>query len=87
MTGNTIADRIPAFRLPDVKLLTYPAKAGPVEQPMSPAKANKAYNAVPPFFNTDALLSVPGHMIPTEKPQMPQPNRLTIGFLENGMIR
>ena len=87
MTGTNIADKIPAVRLPDVKLLTYPARAGPVEQPMSPAKANKAYRAVPPFFNTAALLSVPGHIIPTEKPQIPQPKRLITGFLENGMIR
>lgn len=59
---------------------TIPTKVGPPEQPTSPPKASSANKAVPPFGReADALLKVPGHMIPTDNPQTAQASRLTNG--------
>ena len=42
--------------------------------------ANKANNAVPPFGKAfAALLNVPGHIIPTERPQTAHATRLNCG--------
>ena len=53
---------------------TNPTKVGPPEHPTSPASARSANRDVPPLRSAmDALLKLPGHMIPTENPQMEQP--------------
>ncbi len=53
---------------------TNPTKVGPPEHPTSPASARNANRDVPPLRSAmDALLKLPGHMIPTENPQMEQP--------------
>ena len=76
-----IAASIPVFRLSEHALDTIPTKVGPPEQPKSPANANKANKAVPPFFNNAAaLLKLPGHIIPTDKPKIAQLARETIAF-------
>lgn len=73
-TGKTIATSIPALRLSAAALDTNPTSVGPPEHPRSPASASSANIAVPPFFRaTEALLNVPGHMIPTDRPQIPHP--------------
>ena len=59
---------------------TIPTNVGPVEQPTSPASAISANMAVPPFGRAaDALLKVPGHMIPTDSPHAAQAMRLSPG--------
>ena len=79
--GKTIAANKPTRRLsskaPEIK----PTKVGPPEQPKSPASARKANIAVPPArISFAAMLKVPGHKIPTESPQSPQPIRPMIGI-------
>ena len=70
-----IAARIPIFRLSDAIPETYPTTVGPPEQPRSPASAKSANITVPPFLmEADALLNVPGHIIPTDSPQIAQPS-------------
>ena len=60
---------MPILRLLPQALETNPARVGPPEQPRSPARASKANMAVPPRgIMEEALLKVPGHRIPTEKP-------------------
>ena len=72
---------IPIFRLSPAKSDTKPTKVGPTEHPKSPPKASKANNAVPAFGKAAAaLLKVPGHIIPTEKPLIAQANKLKIGL-------
>ncbi len=52
----------------------------PPEQPRSPPRANNANIAVPPFRMTaDALLKLPGHIIPTDRPQIAHPSRDSCG--------
>lgn len=69
-----IAARIPFFRLSDAILEIYPTSEGPPEHPKSPASASNANMAVPPFLiAADALLKLPGHIIPTDNPQIPHP--------------
>ena len=83
-----MAARIPIRIFPFKPSDTNPTMDGPVEQPMSPAKANSANIAVPPAGSaTDALLSVPGHIMPTEKPQISHPSKLTTGQGESDIIR
>jgi len=54
---------------------------GPEEQPKSPARARKANIAVPPpRMEADAILKVPGHMIPTDRPHIPQPISPSAGW-------
>ena len=68
--GNTIAAKIPIRRLFPRLLETNPASVGPPEHPRSPASASSANIAVPPpRIDADAILNVPGHIIPTENPQ------------------
>lgn len=67
---------IPILRLPEAAAEIYPTRAGPPEHPRSPPKAISANMAVPPFFiSAEALLKLPGHMIPTDSPQTAQPAR------------
>lgn len=69
-----VPTRIPFFRSSEASPDTNPTKVGPPEQPTSPASASNANNAVPPLRNVaDALLKLPGHMIPTDNPQTEQP--------------
>ena len=80
-TGNTILANIPIFRLSPAKSDTKPTKVGPAEHPKSPPNASKANKAVPAFGKAAAaLLKVPGHIIPTEKPLTAQANKLKIGL-------
>lgn len=69
-----MAAKMPFFRSSAARLDTAPTTVGPPEHPRSPASASSANKAVPPFrIDEDALLKVPGHMIPTESPQIPRP--------------
>ncbi|MDY3908734.1 MAG: hypothetical protein SOZ48_03240 [Eubacterium sp.] len=79
-TGNIQAHNIPGFKLSFTTPATLPTSAGPAEHPRSPARAIIANMAVPPFFiAAEALLNVPGHIIPTENPQIAQADRLING--------
>lgn len=85
-TGKIIAARIPALRLPPAALETSPARVGPPPHPRSPARASRANIAVPPpRIVADALLNVPGHIIPTENPHTAQPIRFIAGTGTNIM--
>ena len=87
-TGKRIATPIPTRRLLENALETNPTSVGPPEQPKSPANARSANNTVPPLRkDADALLNVPGHIIPTEKPQIAQPASSTAGIGTNAIIR
>ena len=81
MTGKTHPNRIPMRKLsPDI-CVNQPTALGPKAPPRSPAIANSANIAVPPRGNCfEEMLSVPGHMMPTEKPQMTQPTSPVIGL-------
>lgn len=71
-----LENKIPIFILSLKILDNLPTIVGPSEHPTSPASAKKANSAVPPFFSIDEdILKVPGHKIPTENPQIPQPIR------------
>ena len=74
--GKTMAAKMPFFRSSEAAADMYPTSVGPPEHPRSPPKASSANRAVPPFFReAEALLKLPGHMIPTERPQTPQPTK------------
>ena len=74
--GNMMAARIPFFKSSEAMPEIYPTSVGPPEHPRSPARASRANSAVPPFLMEAApLLKLPGHIIPTDNPQMPQPKR------------
>ena len=76
--GKTTEQRMPKLSPLPEDSESIPTKEGPPEQPRSPASAKKANIAAPPpFSEAAAMLNVPGHMIPTENPQMPQPIRLS----------
>ena len=80
-TGKIIPAKIPIFRLSPSVPDTIPTNVGPPEQPISPPNANNANRAVPPLGKTaDALLKIPGHMIPTDSPQTAQAIRLINGM-------
>lgn len=86
--GNTNAVKIPIFKFSDAKLEIPPTSVGPPEHPTSPASASSANIAVPPFLReADALLNVPGHIIPTDKPQIAQPTSEKNGDGESEMHR
>ena len=75
-----MAQRMPTRKLSSNALEIMPVRVGPPEQPTSPAKARRANRAVPPFRRAaEALLKVPGHMIPTESPHTEQPMSPTMG--------
>ena len=81
-----IPAKIPFFRSSEAKPVTKPTSVGPPEQPTSPASASRANMAVPPFRSAaDALLKVPGHMIPTDSPHKEQPIREKSGDGESEM--
>ena len=87
-TGKITAARIPFFKSSEAMLDTYPTSVGPPEQPRSPASANSANMAVPPFLMSAApLLKLPGHMIPTDRPQTAQPTSENTGDGEREMHR
>ena len=72
--GNTIADSIPFFRSSPKEAEMNPTRVGPLQHPISPPKASRANMAVPPVgMPSDDNEYTPGHIIPTEKPQSPQP--------------
>ena len=51
-------------------------------------RAKKAeHHGSPPFREAAARLKEPGHIIPTEKPHMPQPTRLRAGTGDKDIIR
>lgn len=76
-----LAAKIPTFKFPLKMSDTIPTKVGPDELPISPPKARSANMAVPPLDNAaDALLNVPGHIIPTESPQAAQAIKLSCGM-------
>ena len=65
-----------------------PTTVGPAEQPKSPASARNANIAVPPpRILADAKLKVPGHRIPTDKPQIPQPISPSTGRVDKEIKR
>ena len=79
-TGNTTAASIPVFRLLLNILDTMPVSEGPAEHPRSPPRASSANITVPPLRSAaDALLKLPGHIIPTERPHIAQPARFNTG--------
>ena len=83
-TGKIIPAKIPIFRLSPKAPDTIPTNVGPPEQPISPPNASNANMAVPPLGKAaDALLKVPGHMIPTERPQTAQAIRFNSGIENN----
>lgn len=70
--GNIVALKIPHFKF-DVACATNPTIPGPDAQPISPPKARIANIAVPPCgYNPEERLNTPGHIMPTENPQIPQ---------------
>ena len=74
--GNILAAIIPtlilSLNIPD----TLPTTVGPIEQPISHAKAKKANIAVPPpLIFEDDILKVPGQSSPTDNPHSPHPIR------------
>ena len=76
MSGNTDAASNPIFRLPPASPEMLPTAVGLTVAPKSPANAKKANMAVPPFGHAwDERLIVPGHIIPTPKPQSAHPIR------------
>ena len=80
MTGKIVPARMPPFRFSPKASDTRPIRAGPPVQPRSPARASRANRAVPPPLSLAAArLKVPGHKIPTESPQSPQPAKETAG--------
>ena len=87
-TGKIIPARMPIFRLSPKESEIIPTKVGPPAQPISPPSASNANIAVPPFGKAaDALLNVPGHMIPTESPQTAQAIRFSNGAWNNEIPR
>ena len=87
-TGKMTPAKIPIFRFSDAISETNPTKVGPPEHPASPASASRANNAVPPFLReADALLNVPGHMIPTDNPQIEQPISAINGDADSDIVR
>ena len=86
--GKNIAVRIPFFKSPAVMLEMNPTSLGPPEHPRSLAKASRENMAVPPFLTrADALLKLPGHMMPTDNPQAAQPASDMAGDGEREMQR
>ena len=88
IAGNAVAKSNPVFRSPPTASAIVPTMEGPMAAPRSPAKARKANIAVPPFGHFCAeMLIVPGHMIPTAKPQSAQPTRPRIEIGESAAKR
>lgn len=87
-TGKTTAYKRPVFRLSADAPAISPTIVGPLIQPKSPARARKANRAVPPFGKYSlAILKEPGHITPTENPQIPQPASASTALDDNDTIR
>ena len=89
--GNTIAAKSPAFRgepFMEKNSDTNDTVSGPTKHPASPARASSANMAVPPAGQLAAAMDkVPGHMMPTATPQIPQPMRLTMALVGMDVTR
>ena len=88
--GNITENKIPALiGLP--KRVSFPEttdiREGPRVHPISPVSASIPNTAVEPFMLSDARESVPGHIIPTEKPHKPHPSSAITGDGESEAIR
>ena len=79
ISGKIIAASTPACRLSPKEEEIRPVYVGPKEQPRSPPKARRANIALPPFILEEAILSVPGHIMPTARPHRAQPIRPITG--------
>ena len=85
-SGNISPAKMPRFRSSPKVLDTIPTKVDPPEHPRSPANAISANMAVSPRGKpADALLNVPGHMIPTDRPHTAYPSNPTTGFEASAM--
>ena len=74
VSGKMVATRMPIFRLSFAIDDTKPTRLGPALHPRSPPSASSANIAVPPLVSiADEIENVPGHIIPTQKPQIEQP--------------
>ena len=86
--GKILAASRPRWRLSPALWDTKPTIAGPIEPPISPAIAKKANIAVPPSgILAEERLIVPGHIIPTEKPQKIHPSKPIKGWRENAATK
>ena len=82
--GKTVAASSPVFRLPPAISERLPTIVGLTAAPKSPANAKNANIAVPPLGQfCDDMLIVPGHMIPTAKPQSAQPASPRMGNVDS----
>ena len=87
-TGKIVATNRPIFKFPFAKLEHIPTIDGPIEPPKSPPNAKNANIAVPPAGHFCAeILSVPGHMIPTERPHNAHPINPIIGTVAKETIK
>ena len=78
--GKTQPASTPIFKLSFAACVTSQTMPGPTAPPRSPAIARKANIAVPPSgIFLEAILIVPGHMMPTEKPHKLHPTRFKNG--------
>ena len=82
--GKQTPAKMPVFKLLPAFCEIIPIKPGPNEPPKSPDNARRANRAVPPTgIVFHEMLMVPGHMIPTEKPQIALPARPRAGEFDN----
>ena len=73
-TGNIVAANKPFLRFSSVISAIFPTKTGPAVAPRSPANAKNANIAVPPPGHLrEEREIVPGHIIPTARPQSAHP--------------
>ena len=86
-TGKITAAKTPRLISSFKISVATPTIVGPNEQPKSPARARKANIAVPPLGKvSEARENAPGHITPTEKPHIAQPNNENAGFPEKDAI-
>ena len=82
--GKIVATRMPTFRSSFAIDDTKPTRLGPALHPRSPPSASSANIAVPPLVSiVDEIENVPGHIIPTQKPQIEQPISDSAGIGES----
>ena len=85
--GKIEAVNIPTFRLSEKLDETKPTTDGPALHPKSPPNAKRANIAVEPFGNALVEIeNVPGHIIPTLKPQIAHPTREINGIGDSEII-
>ena len=88
ITGKTVAYRSPALRFPPAISESVPTMVGLTVAPRSPARARNANIAVPPLGQVaEEMLSEPGHMMPTARPQRAQPESPSMGEDERDATR